>query len=167
HCRKLSILVKHDGVTAKSEENSSQRYADEVSVAQEDRLRSEKSTEEEEGERNNSSKSNEYGEGENEQRTHTAESSSRSPSSDTKLVKPIRYYDYNFETSIDRHPNLTSDIIFRSGDDATTINCDGVGIGEFSLNFGVDGGGGGYSPNVGGVDSGGGGEGFSPIYEEV
>ncbi|MCE3049683.1 hypothetical protein HAX54_045519 [Datura stramonium] len=53
------------------------------------------------------------------------------------------------------------------GGDATTINRDG----EFSPNFGVTGGGGGYSPNVGGdfggVDGGGGGEGFSSINEEV
>ncbi|MCD7457652.1 hypothetical protein HAX54_035684 [Datura stramonium] len=57
------------------------------------------------------------------------------------------------------------------GGDATAINRDGVEIGEFSLNFGVGGEGGGNSLNVGGdfggVGDGGGGEGFSPINEIV
>ncbi|MCE3049667.1 hypothetical protein HAX54_045500 [Datura stramonium] len=84
-------------------------------MAQEERKRSEKSTEEEEGVRDDSSESNNDGEGEDEQRTHTTETSPPSPSTDTRLVKPIRYSDYKFETSIDRHPDLTGDIIVKSG----------------------------------------------------
>ncbi|MCD7461610.1 hypothetical protein HAX54_046581, partial [Datura stramonium] len=44
----LIILAEHIEVMTESEENSSQRHADEVLVAQEERPRSEKSTEEEE-----------------------------------------------------------------------------------------------------------------------
>ncbi|MCD9645898.1 hypothetical protein HAX54_035251, partial [Datura stramonium] len=46
---------------ANSEENSNQRHANKGSVAQEERIRSEKSIEEEEGARDDSSKSNEDG----------------------------------------------------------------------------------------------------------
>ncbi|MCD7457531.1 hypothetical protein HAX54_035343 [Datura stramonium] len=98
-----------------SEKNSSQRHVYEGSMTQEEITRSEKSMEEEEGVRDDSSERNNDGEGEGEQMTHTAESSPPSPSSDTRLVKPIIYSHYNFETSIDRHPNLTGDIIVRPG----------------------------------------------------
>ncbi|MCD7462159.1 hypothetical protein HAX54_047876 [Datura stramonium] len=190
---------------AESEENSSKRHANEGSVAQEERTRSENYTEEEKGARDDFFKSNEDGGDMKEFAIITclnyhlpekyAEEKMSPEIVQSRILPTPSEIKMNFLTGFvpfqvtrdDKIKKLERDLVEMVaikkdcrvvvkdivpsrvlvefgvvGCDATIINHDGVGIGEFSPNFGVGDGGGRYSPNVGG----GGGEIFSPINEE-